>query len=235
MSSCQVVSSQGWACPSAPGIPSWYMILVYPAMAHIPHGSPPWPRCSILLPPQLPGGQGYSKTPHFPMHIPGQWCGCCIPHCPVTNPLGITQPGKDVPAPQGDALYTQRGCSAPPRGCSSPPGCSSPTRAHPPAPCAWSRMSRPGAVTAGLWHPWASLHRPSLQASLRHRMTKGSSQGQGQAPHSSRRALLQRRDRGGEGRGWEVASQTHICSPWSSPAALMLLLQSWRWFGTCGV
>lgn len=92
---------------------------------------------------------------------------------------------KGLPsAPHGDALTLQRDISVP-QGVPAP--------MHGPT-CAVQALSPRGCGS-----PWASLGRPSLQASLRHRMTKGSSQGAaGPAPHSSESSCRQRRDVRGE-------------------------------------
>lgn len=83
--------------------------------------------------------------------------------------------------PSAGMSYSVRGIHVPPPHQASllPFGCPQPTGMlpAPPAP----QAPYPDVSLQGRGSPWASLHRPSLQASLRHRMTKGSSQERGAA------------------------------------------------------
>lgn len=99
---------------SLPGLP----VLPVPHPGATLHVTP----CDPCPPWEFLPRQGFSMTPHNPLHILGQWPGCCIPPCPATAhrvpvtlgdapaPHGCFQPPRVLLAPQGDAPGPHR-CS----------------------------------------------------------------------------------------------------------------------------
>lgn len=154
---------------------SWYHPTCIPPQSTSPMGdSSPAPLQHPAHPSGPPCGQGSSwgNGPATASHTAQpQPTG----HRPVWG--GCSSSPRVLPAPQGapGPPRQHKGMLQPPQGCYQPPhsGLSPRPRLCGPA-CAVQASSPQGCGS-----PWASLHRPSLQASFRHRMTKGSSQGAG--------------------------------------------------------
>lgn len=182
------------------------------------------PRRVLLAPPgSVPARQGLSQPPKGASGPPGY----------SQPPKGVLWPSKGAHSPLRGCSRS-RGCCQAPQGAPGPTGkCSNPPRMLPSPP---GPARGPAGAVPAWWHrgcgsPWASLQRPSLRPWLRHRMTKGSSQGaggRGPSPPAGR-PVDERREPGGEG-----DPQPHVKTGHGAPARPPGPRTVWGWWVRAG-